>query len=196
MTDFGFSGVFVSSSQVYDGEEYYPSEQTKPKPLNRYGDQKLKVETFIESQHFPFAIIRPTKVLGKKNKGIFSSWIKNLNLRQKIDAAVNMWIAPLDVDDVAEYAMLLAAKRETGTWNLSPSTQISYFEAANLLCRQLGFDQRLVNAVELTQNDVHENLRRPNVCLNCSKIKRFHDYNQPSAFSSFTSIIQKHFVGN
>ena len=71
LTDFGFSGVFVSSSQVYDGEEYYPSEQTKPKPLNRYGDQKLKVETFIESQHFPFAIIRPTKVLGKKNKGIF-----------------------------------------------------------------------------------------------------------------------------
>ena len=59
----GFKGVFISSSQVYDGDTNTPDEETDVNPTNVYGKQKLAVERFISENGLPFAILRPTKII-------------------------------------------------------------------------------------------------------------------------------------
>jgi dTDP-4-dehydrorhamnose reductase len=130
LADRGTHLVFLSSSQVFDGETANPAEDAATCPKNEYGAQKLAVEQAIERHELPAAILRPTKILASHPVGVFKAWFEALAKGEAIQAATNMALSPVMVDDVARAAGLLAGGRHRGIWHLGANDEMTYFEAA------------------------------------------------------------------
>ena len=172
LADRGTHMVFLSSSQVFDGETPMPDEAAPTAPKNEYGAQKLAVEEAIERQALPVAVLRVTKVLADQPVGVFKGWFEALAKGQPVQAATNMALSPVMVADVAEAAERLAAGRHRGVWHLGSSDDIGYFDAARLMAATRHLPVSLVRGEELTEAQVPEIYRHRYVTLNCEKIAR------------------------
>jgi dTDP-4-dehydrorhamnose reductase len=172
LADRGTHLVFLSSSQVFDGETPMPDEAAPTAPKNEYGAQKLAVEEAIERQKLPAAVLRVTKVLADRPVGVFKGWFEALAKGQFVQAATNMALSPVMVADVAEAAQRLAAGRHRGIWHLGSSDDIGYFDAARLMAETRHLPLSLVQGEELTDAQVPEIYRHRYVTLSCEKIAR------------------------
>ncbi len=184
----GISGVFLSSSQVYSGDEFYPSETSVTAPKNQYGSQKKAVEDYIIDLSLPFSILRLGKVLGRKNLGIFTKWIEVLEQGNPVFAASNIWIAPVTTRSVLNGINSLLDSSRRGVWNLSSSDQISYYKAALLLAKVRSFNPTAIFCTELDEETVPNIFRPENVALNCSKLEKEFGFRQIDAASTLESI--------
>ena len=170
LADRGTHLVFLSSSQVFDGEMPMPDEAAPTAPKNEYGTQKLAVEEAIERQKLPAAVLRVTKVLADRPVGVFKGWFEALAKGQPVQAATNMALSPVMVADVAEAAERLAAGRHCGVWHLGSSDDIGYFDAARLMAETRHLPVALVQGAELTEAQVPDIYRHRYVTLSCEKI--------------------------
>ena len=121
--------VFLSSSQVFDGETANARRRTpRHVPKNEYGAQKLAVEQAIE--RYATAGRDPASDQDTRQiipSGVFKAWFEALAKGQPIQAATNMALSPVMVDDVARAAERLAAGRHRGIWHLGASDEIDVF---------------------------------------------------------------------
>ena len=170
LADRGTHLVFLSSSQVFDGETPMPDEAAPTAPKNEYGAQKLAVEEAIVQQKLPAAVLRVTKVLADRPVGVFKGWFEALAKGQPVQAATNMALSPVMVADVAEAAERLAAGRHGGVWHLGSSDDIGYFDAARLMAETRHLPVALVQGEELTEAQVPDIYRHRYVTLSCEKI--------------------------
>jgi dTDP-4-dehydrorhamnose reductase len=164
--------VFLSSSQVFDGETAAPTEDTPTCPKNEYGAQKLAVEQTITRHDLPAAILRPTKVLADRPVGVFKGWFEALAKGQPVQAATNMALSPVMVGDVADAAARLATGGHRGIWHLGASDDIGYFDAARLMAEMRHLPTSLVKGEALTEAQVPAIFRHRHVTLSCEKIAR------------------------
>jgi dTDP-4-dehydrorhamnose reductase len=172
LADRGTHLLFLSSSQVFDGETAAPSEDATTCPKNEYGAQKLAVEQAIARHELPAAILRPTKILASHPVGVFKAWFDALGKGQAIQAATNMPISPVMVEDVARAAGLLAAGRHRGIWHLGASDEMTYFEAARLMAERQQMPLTLVRGEALTDAQVPSMYRHRHGTLSSRKIAR------------------------
>jgi dTDP-4-dehydrorhamnose reductase len=172
LADRGTHLLFLSSSQVFDGETPAPTEDATTCPKNEYGAQKLAVEQAIARHELPAAILRPTKILASYPVGVFKAWFDALGKGQAIQAATNMPISPVMVGDVARAAGLLAAGRHRGIWHLGASDEMTYFEAARLMAERQQMSQTLVKGEALTDAQVPSIYRHRHATLSSRKIAR------------------------
>jgi dTDP-4-dehydrorhamnose reductase len=172
LADRGTHLVFLSSSQVFDGETPMPDEAAPTAPKNEYGAQKLAVEQAIERHVLPAAVLRVTKVLADRPVGVFKGWFETLAKGQPVQAATNMALSPVMVADVAEAAERLAAGCHRGVWHLGSSDDIGYFDAARLMAEMRHLPLSLVQGEALTETQVPEIYRHRYVTLSCEKIAR------------------------
>ena len=170
LADRGTHLVFLSSSQVFDGETPMPTEDTATCPKNEYGFQKLAVEQAIARDDLPAAVLRPTKVLADRPVGVFKGWFDSLSSGRPVKAATNMALSPVMVGDVADAAARLAAGRHRGIWHLGSRDDIGYFDAARLMAEMRSLPISLVEGEELTEAQVPAIFRHRHVTLGCDKI--------------------------
>ena len=162
--------VFVSSSQVFDGETPMPDESARTAPKNAYGRQKLAVEEAIVREGLPAAILRVSKVLADRPVGVFKGWYEALGRGEPVEAATNMALSPVMVADVAEAAQRLADEGRTGIWHLGASDEIVYVDAARLMAELKGLPTELVRGSALTEAQVPSMYRHRHVAMACGKI--------------------------
>jgi dTDP-4-dehydrorhamnose reductase len=162
--------VFLSSSQVFDGEEPLPAEDAPTNPKNEYGAQKLAVERAIADEGLPAAVLRPSKVLAAHPVGMFRTWSEALRRNQPVEAASNMTLSPVSVADVAEASLGLARGRHGGIWHLSAEDEIAYDAAARLMAERQGLPQALVRGRALGEAQVPAIYRHRHTALDCRKI--------------------------
>jgi dTDP-4-dehydrorhamnose reductase len=172
LADRGTHLLFLSSSQVFDGETAGPAEDAPTCPKNEYGAQKLAVEEAIARHELPAAILRPTKILASYPVGVFKAWFDALGKGQAIQPATNLPISPVTVEDVARAAVLLAAGRHRGVWHLGASDEMTYFEAARLMAERQQLPQALVKGEALTEAQVPSIYRHRHATLSSRKIAR------------------------
>lgn len=172
LADRGTHMVFVSSSQVFDGETPAPAEDTATCPRNEYGAQKLAVEQAIARHDLPAAILRPTKILAEHPVGVFKGWFETLSQGKPVQAATNMALSPVMVSDVADAASRLAGGRHRGIWHLGSSDEIGYFDAARLMAEMRHLPATLVEGQDVTEAQVPAIFRHRYVTLSCDKIAR------------------------
>ena len=172
LADCGTHLVFLSSSQVFDGETPMPDEAAPTAPKNEYGAQKLAVEEAIEREALPAAVLRVTKVLADRPVGVFKGWFEALAKGQPVRAATNMALSPVMVGDVAEVAERLAAGRHRGIWRCGSSDAIVYVDAARLMAEMQHLPVALVQGEEVTEAQVPAIYRHRYVTLGCEKISR------------------------
>lgn len=164
--------VFLSSSQVFDGETPAPSEDAATAPKNEYGAQKVAVEQAIARDELPAAILRVTKVLADHPVGVFKGWFEALAKGNAVTAATNMALSPVMVGDVAQAAERLAVGGHRGIWHLGALDDIAYCEAARLMAERRHLPSSLVMGEALTEAQVPAIYRHRHVTLSCKKIAR------------------------
>jgi dTDP-4-dehydrorhamnose reductase len=166
----GTRSVFLSSSQVFDGETAEPDEEVPTCPKNEYGAQKVAVERTIAEEKMPVAVLRITKVLAERPVGVFRGWFEALQQGKSIEPATNMALSPIAVSDVALAAARLGFGGYTGIWHLGSRDAISYDEAARLMVELQGLPASLVRGMALSEAQVPEIYRHRHVTLACRKI--------------------------
>lgn len=172
LADRGTHLVFLSSSQVFDGETPAPTEDAATAPKNEYGAQKLAVEQAMTRHDLPAAILRVTKVLADRPVGVFKGWFEALAKGIPVKAATNMALSPVMVGDVAQAAERLAADRHRGVWHLGACDDIGYFEAAQLMAEAQHLPRGLIRGEALSEAEVPAIYRHRHVTLSCAKIAR------------------------
>jgi dTDP-4-dehydrorhamnose reductase len=168
----GTRSVFLSSSQVFDGETREPSESAPVCPKNEYGMQKVAVERAIAEEKLPVAVLRVTKVLSERPVGVFKGWFEALLQGRPIEPATNMALSPVTVRDVALAAARLGIDGHAGIWHLGSRDAIAYDEAARLMADLQGLPETLVRGRALDAMQVPEIYRHRHVTLSCRKIAR------------------------
>jgi dTDP-4-dehydrorhamnose reductase len=166
----GTRSVFLSSSQVFDGETPEPDEEGPTCPKNEYGAQKVAVERAIAEEKLPVAVLRVTKVLAERPVGMFKRWLEALQQGTAIDPATNMALSPVTDADVALAAARLGFEGHAGIWHLGSRDAVSYDEAARLMAGLQGLPASLVRGRELSKAQVPEIYRHRHVTLSCRKI--------------------------
>lgn len=113
--------IFLSSIIVYGasskiGEQKLITRETKPEPINFYGNSKLLAEKGIatlQTDDFNVAIVRPPMIYGKGSKGnypILAKFAKLLPVFPDIDNQRSM----LHIDNLTEFLKILIEQNERG----------------------------------------------------------------------------------
>jgi len=124
--------VFLSTSQVFDGNKSHPSPHARPSPSNIYGAQKAAAEEAFLNSGAPGAILRLGKVLIPP-VGLFEGWAAKLRGNYEIAAFDDMWLAPVSPAATVEAIVRLLERRANGIFQLTAPDQISYLRAAQQL---------------------------------------------------------------
>ena len=190
LTDNGFSGVFLSSSQVFNGEENLCHEASPTHCKNLYGEQKLEIERYIVEQDLPFAILRLSKIMGKGNLGIFDQWTQSIEKGLPINAATNIYLSPVCADDAAEITLALAQAQRTGIWHLSAPDQLSYAEAAVHMAEIRNHDIRLIHQSPVTETNVPSKFIARFTALNCQKLRHEFGFSAPSSKAVIETLLR------
>lgn len=190
LADRGTHLVFLSSSQVFDGETAAPDEEEATNPKNQYGKQKLAVEQAITRRRLPAAILRATKILGNRPLGIFKEWLQALDRGEAIDAASNMSLSPVPVDQVASVARSLAAGRHGGIWHLGARDELTYLDAARLLASGRHRPTALVRGVAVSEAQVASIYRQRHTTLSTAKLLRVMGVPVPSAREVLAQLLE------
>ncbi|HKO08903.1 MAG TPA: sugar nucleotide-binding protein [Alphaproteobacteria bacterium] len=162
--------VFLSSSQVFDGETPLPDEEAACRPKNAYGRQKLALEAAIAREGLPAAVLRPTKVLAAEPVGMFRLWYEKLRRGEPAVAASDMTLAPVAAEEVAGAAIALGDRRCRGIWHLSSADELSYAEAAAMMAEACGFPPGLVRGEAVPEASVPAIFRHRCSALDARKI--------------------------
>jgi len=170
--DAGAHIVFLSSSQVFDGETPLVQEDAPPSPKNVYGSQKLEVENAIENENISAAVLRVNKVLSSRPVGVFHGWYQSLTRGMPAIAATNMTLAPVSAQAAADIAIELGEARRSGIWHLSSSDELPYYDAALKMAAICGLPQHLVRGEPVTEQQVPGIFRHRYAALNTEKVSK------------------------
>jgi len=134
--------VFPSSNLVFSPRSRSASEIDVPDPVTQYGRQKAEVETFLQSFGSGAAIVRLTKVVSPELP-LFLKWVHTLRSNQAIHPYSDLVMQPIPVDFVAGEILHLAMNRLPGIHHITGGGEMTYAEAAGLICREIGCDPKL-----------------------------------------------------
>lgn len=141
LASYGTFVVGLSTNLVFDGAVARRAPTDPPAPLCEYGRQKAQLESGIIAAGG--AIVRLTKVLDQ-GTALLRNWVSDLKASTPIHAFIDMWMAPIRLGSVVAALFALLCSPRRGFFQLSASNDVSYAEAALLLCKALGADERLV----------------------------------------------------
>ena len=134
--------VFLSTNQVFDGEEPMRKPDAPRNLINEYGKQKAEVETFIEELSNA-CTLRLTKVI-HPGLVLLETWQNSLTNGQPVHAFSDMSLSTISIDEVVQKIDFLVKEKATGVFQLSGEKDISYFEFSQEFAIENGYSPVLV----------------------------------------------------
>ena len=144
----GVDFVYISTDSVFDGRRGGYREDEPPAPLNVYARSKVEGERAVREE-LPddrWLIVR-TNLHGwnAQPKSSLSEWfLARAERSQRSVGFVDVIFGPLLVNDLGDALLDLVAAGRTGIYHLASRDAISKYEFGALVCREFGFDTRLV----------------------------------------------------
>lgn len=138
--------IFLSTNMVFDGSEpHYGSDDLK-KPATEYGKQKAMVEDWLLSICSSVAIIRFGKVLPPQFQ-LFAQWHKDLISGNKITPYLDKTMAPISLEMAIKILSWLIAVRQSGIFQATASSDITYTDAALYLASLWNVNPGLIQPI-------------------------------------------------
>lgn len=159
--------VYLSTNQVFSGDEAHVSEQSPYQPLNEYGRQKAKIEELIKTHCPKSAIVRLTKVI-EPNMQLIQNWIDRILQNQHIDAFNDMMLAPVSLRQVINVLVSIGEKKLTGCFHVSGSDDISYHDLAKHITKRLDRPSSLVKSISAIDAGIKKIFLPRFTTLDCS----------------------------
>ncbi len=170
--------VQISTDYVFSGENAPYSEESKPNPVNYYGQTKLEAEKIIleayklrKLEHF--LICRTTILYGLTKPfhrgNFFINTYKTLKEHQNVVASTSNITCPTHVKDLALCLKFLIKNNKSGIYHTAGPESVSRFEFAKKITQIFGFDpSNIIPSKYHTQK-----AQRPkNSTLDTSKLKK------------------------
>ena len=111
--------IFMSSMIVYSGcKEKMIKADTKPQPLNFYGDSKWQADQRIrdlEDELFRVVVLRPPMIYGKGSKGNYPELVK-LASKLPVFPIVKNKRSMLHIDNLCQFVKLMIDNQESGVF--------------------------------------------------------------------------------
>ncbi len=168
--------VFFSSAIIYDGYGFPYAETAIAKPINRYGQCKLKADILIERNSKNYLLFRPTAIFGvtypfqRNNPATFivNKLVKNKQVTLADDVISNL----LFLDDLIAVISELVCTDVIGTFNVGGDEIISRYALGKVIQRYIGIQNTKIE--RCLSSDFKSKAQRPlNTTLVNLKIKKF-----------------------
>jgi len=147
----GAKYIYISSNGIYDGANAPYGEEDEAKPINYYGEIKLKGETLVDGKRITSAIIRPNILYGwhhpAERSNIVTMAIERLRNGETFMAFSNVYVMPLYVGQCAEAIKRVVDESHWGTYNIAGRDRVSIFELIRTTAEVFGLDAGLVKPV-------------------------------------------------
>jgi len=179
--DIGARMIFISTDYVYDGTDKSYTEDSKPNPLNYYGESKLKGEKEIAEAGISYAICRTSLVYGwnpNELQGIKSSsgktqnfviWaLSKLRNNENLKIVTDQYSTPTLADNLAEALLALAESEHQGIFHIVGKNCVNRYDFTHKICEVFGINEELIAPV--TSDMFKQVAKRPmKCCLDVSK---------------------------
>jgi dTDP-4-dehydrorhamnose reductase len=183
--------VYVSSDYVFDGEKGGYTETDITKPINYYGETKLKGEQLVCSLCSNYLIMRPSVIFGWEKQN-FATWIiESLKCKKKINIIINQFVSPTLNTDFAMQLEALLDSGQRGVFHSCGFERISRFDFACLIAEVFSLDKTLINPIDM--KDMMWIAKRPkDSSLDVSKVSKF---KKPISTKESIKLLQKEIEG-
>ena len=151
--------IFLSSNLVFSGEKKFYKYNDKTSPRNLYGKFKVQVEEYLTNRlKDKSCILRLTKVLTKKTP-FLERWKKDAKNGKTIKTFKNIYISPIDIENVVNKIHLLIKHKECGIFQLGGNEEISYTEYAYKFFKKSTYALNFISAESYKNKKIFNSLK-------------------------------------
>ena len=136
--------LFVSSSAVFSESSFLHFENSPTAPSTVYGDFKNKTESQILRSSLN-TVVRLTKVFSPSNS-LLRQWINHCDNNHYIEAFDDLFVAPISEYSVVSWMVKWLSNPIAGIYHITSDCQISYYQFANKILRQVFDSKNLIKA--------------------------------------------------
>ncbi len=158
--------IQVSTDFIFDGEKGLYKEDDLPKPVNYYGESKLKSEELLKKSKINFTILRTILVYGKvenANKGNIVLWVKGeLEKGEKINVINDQFRMPILANDLAKACLLVIQNSKSSkkqVYHVSSNELLSIYEIAIQIAEVFNLDKKLIH--KISTKELNQKAQRP-----------------------------------
>ena len=128
--------IILSSMSVYGLVEGYITKNTKPNPINAYGDSKLQADIAIQEMaddNFKVAIVRPPMVYGKGCKGNYQK-LRKLVLRIPFFPSISNRRSMIYIGNLCWFIKEVIRKKGEGIYHPVNKEPVSTSQLVEYIC--------------------------------------------------------------
>ncbi|MCB9782689.1 MAG: SDR family oxidoreductase [Candidatus Omnitrophica bacterium] len=160
----GAKMVFCSTDTVFDGAKGHYTEEDHPRPVNLYGETKVRAEEIVlgklkDSVVARLALVMGFPVHGSGNSFLFKT-IASLKEGKEVKFPENEIRTPIDVVTLGQALLELAGHPHAGIFHLAGNTRLNRYEMGREIARHLGFTTDLI--ISTDSNAMPGRAPRPN----------------------------------
>jgi dTDP-4-dehydrorhamnose reductase len=144
--------LFLSTAQVFDGEEANRAPSDPVGPVTLYGEQKVEVEQRILGLSHT-AVLRLPRIDDPRGS-LLREWAKRLRQDLEINPYAGVTISIVPIGRVLEKVTEIVRNRSSGLYHVASTENILLEDYARRYCRLWGFSDHLV-VPQKTDHDSH-----------------------------------------
>lgn len=140
-----FSTDFVFNGEKKEGEGY--TEEDKPDPLSWYAKTKYEGEVAVQNTLENHVILRtayPYRAEFPEKRDFVRTIKYFLDSGKEVRAVTDHIMCPTFIDDMALAISTLIDQDKVGIYNMSGSTPLSPYDAAQMIAEEFGLDKNLI----------------------------------------------------
>ncbi len=148
--------VYLSTDIIFRGDVPPYRENSKPDPVNVYGETKLKGEQAVQEIAGDQAIIRIALALGQglgENKNFIDWFLDRLRNNHEIPLFKDEIRTPTYTGALAGWIWKIALSTEQGLFHLAGDQRIDRYTLGRMLCKKLRCPSDLLKPVSLDDMD-------------------------------------------
>jgi dTDP-4-dehydrorhamnose reductase len=155
--------IFISSNGIYDGEKAPYSEEDRAKPINYYGEIKLKTEEMIMDAGITHAIIRPILMYGWNHpferSNIATYCLARMTEGEKVSVYEDVFLTPLFSHSCAKAIWKVIEEDKYDIFNIAGAERSSIYQMIRKMADIFGLNSELIEPVR--QGHFNELVKRP-----------------------------------
>jgi dTDP-4-dehydrorhamnose reductase len=176
--------LFLSTNQVFNGNEPHVPAEAPTSPVSEYGRQKAVTEDALRARMAngaPIGILRLAKVVSP-GMALVEAWRQELTAGRSIRAFSDMTMAPVPVDIVAASIAHLMEDRLPIVAQLTGPRDVTYVDVGRFVAESIGADLGLVDPVSALENGLPPGSTPRNTTLDSSYLAGRYGLTVPDAF--------------
>ncbi len=168
--------IALSSSVVFDCLRPRAEAAWKPAPRSVYG--RLMAEAEARILDCDGSVLRTTKVMAA-GIGLLPGWITTLRSGGAVLAFEDHTFCPLPLNDVVDAIIAIVERPESGIFQVSGASDISYADAARHIAGRVGVPRDRVTAVRAVDNGIPKSDVTPFTSLETSSLTALTGFQPP-----------------